>query len=864
MFNENFYNLKTAVMTHQNALREILAEHGINAEGLSIYEMVPHLRNLKIDLSFITAEANDILEGKVSVDKDGNQITGVLKPGTDVSATTADGVDVLKGKQFYNASGVLTQGSLVIPEDTGVDVSATTATAPDVLNGKKFYNSAGVLTTGTLVPQSGGGSAMDFFKCAAVGPAESGDTEDGGDTTGSSADIIVSGAGSDEFNGTYSLTDLVNESPNPNFTDSHKPVYKKGNEEAYLFFDPNAEQWVIAPQFPLVDAPYYASKTTWTDSPTAGSWMVADANAPAPTVTLASGGSDSGSTSEIPANTWNGYKAILVEETTTTEGETVLIVSGSGIADGNYKLMDSTATGSSRIWKHTDSEWYFVWTGSSWVINASPTYERGQEAFYPDTTDDENPWDVTTWWGDDGIVNMTITQQTTEGTSETKKYYTFEDTLTEGLTYGKGFTPEVDKVYDSEAMIMATLSIALPVPVLPVPVWENALNSKSGFSVTGTVTEGDNCLTFSDGGALATTIDKFPQGNKPFSFAISFKNAVDKNEDYNMIFSIGARPTSNYVFVLGFSRGNGGKLTVSTWGDLGIESTKSLTGISDWQRVMIVNDGNGKAYMYINGELEATGSGEFNISDVTCEFGGAFWDYNHFEGSLADCKVWDVALTAGQVAAEYGKDTAPTMPVDGLELYFPFENDLTEKVNNLTPNSGYDSAKFYIAEDSTVGKYLKADNAQSDFYFNGTENVLQVGTGDFTISVYLDASAWGNGWVNMALFKGDITLLYNEPTYAGKLFGLLQSNSVAPSGFHHWTWVRKNSMMTCYLDGVAHYTYESTDNLSNTGVFGLLTSRNYWSYSQGLHATWGMKALRMYNRALTEDEIKTLASEFAK
>ena len=82
-----------------------------------------------IDFSFITAEANDILEGKVSVDKDGKQITGVLKPGTDVSATTA--------------------------------------TAPDVLEGKQFYNAQGVLTQGTLVPQSGG-STMDFYKCAAV------------------------------------------------------------------------------------------------------------------------------------------------------------------------------------------------------------------------------------------------------------------------------------------------------------------------------------------------------------------------------------------------------------------------------------------------------------------------------------------------------------------------------------------------------------------------------------------------------------------------------------------------------------------------------------------------------------------------
>lgn len=59
---------------------------------------------------------------------------------------------------------VFTAGNVKI---TGTDVSETTATAPDVLEGKQFYNAQGVLTQGTLIPQSGG-STMDFYKCAVV------------------------------------------------------------------------------------------------------------------------------------------------------------------------------------------------------------------------------------------------------------------------------------------------------------------------------------------------------------------------------------------------------------------------------------------------------------------------------------------------------------------------------------------------------------------------------------------------------------------------------------------------------------------------------------------------------------------------
>jgi hypothetical protein len=38
-----------------------------------------------------------------------------------------------------------------------------------------------------------------------------------------------------------------------------------------------------------------------------------------------------------------------------------------------------------------------------------------------------------------------------------KTYYEFEETLTTELTYGYGFTPEVGKNYDSEAMVRLEL-----------------------------------------------------------------------------------------------------------------------------------------------------------------------------------------------------------------------------------------------------------------------------------------------------------------------------------------------------------------------------------------------------------------------
>lgn len=137
----------------------------------------------------------------------------VISGGTDVSSTTAQAADVLSGKVFYNSGGVKTSGTIqtvsaavvsgavVIPAgyiansqsfpvSSGVDVSSTTAEASDVLSGKIFYTSGGTQTSGTIqtvsasvsggsvivpigyiassqsFPVSSGGT--DFYKCATV------------------------------------------------------------------------------------------------------------------------------------------------------------------------------------------------------------------------------------------------------------------------------------------------------------------------------------------------------------------------------------------------------------------------------------------------------------------------------------------------------------------------------------------------------------------------------------------------------------------------------------------------------------------------------------------------------------------------
>ena len=80
---------------------------------------------------------------------------------------------------------------------------------------------------------------------------------------------------------------------------------------------------------------------------------------------------------------------------------------------------------------------------------------------YDPSYETEAPLPPNTW---NGYKAVLVTDE------EGKKYYEFEETLTEGLTFGNGFTPVVGKVYDSEAMIRASLSEKNKYPEIASPM----------------------------------------------------------------------------------------------------------------------------------------------------------------------------------------------------------------------------------------------------------------------------------------------------------------------------------------------------------------------------------------------------------
>lgn len=316
----------------------------------------------------------------------------------------------------------------------------------------------------------GGGSTVntiEFYKCASLGS----NTGNGGAST-----IIyqVSNAGTPEANGGYWDSGKA-------WSDGGDAYPLLTNGTCFMRYSSLSMTWSIYDS--------YADGTWGTElyclegssSATDSGWFEIFGTTPSPTVT--SGGGDTNtSVPEDSEKVWNGHKAVLIEETVTTEGETVIVVSGATSmpdANGTYRPSNSE-TGQSAIYTSEDGQFRLFMEEvmyGHWCIMKG---ENNYDGVYYSQRSGTNPWDsnTTDWtYESPDIMNeyptgkpesLTITQETLAGSAEIKRYYTFdEDTLITGLTYGYGFTPEVGQVYDAEAMIQVTLFENIPLISTP-------------------------------------------------------------------------------------------------------------------------------------------------------------------------------------------------------------------------------------------------------------------------------------------------------------------------------------------------------------------------------------------------------------
>lgn len=239
-----------------------------------------------------------------------------------------------------------------------------------------------------------------------------------------------------------------------------------------------------------------------------------------------------------------------------------------------------------------------------------------------------------------------------------------------------------------------------------------------------------------------------------------------------------------------------------------------------------------------------------------------------------------------------------TIPTNGLDFYLPFDADMDEKIHSLTGTLSSSSAATYfmLSSDTAVGKFLRCIKTQgsSSYYlkYPGSESLMQYGTGDFSLSFWMRAPDWGNfthvvfekkyndNYDGFVVFKvlAPLNLCCRlRKGSGGDPVDILTASAANSDKFIHWCFIRDAGGGRWYCNGLQEATsgelinecIEGGCNVDPGRAIGVNVS-NSEIFKIGYSASWpskqsvfDLKALRIYNRALSDSEITELSQEFS-
>jgi hypothetical protein len=320
---------------------------------------------------------------------------------------------------------------------------------------------------------------------------------------------------------------------------------------------------------------------------------------------------------------------------------------------------------------------------------------------------------------------------------------------------------------------------------------------------------------------------------------------------------------------------------VGRYSSCDVVTTAAPVVLNQWQNIAIQYKSDGSIDFYYNGKLlenKAGSCSNMTSASFNLTIGNtANRATDGFHGSIDDVRVYNRALTVGEVQALYNTgaariSAAQTSVTDGLVSRWTFDGpDVTDKVyDRIGGNNGY----FIGAATSsakTIGKLGQA------LQFNGSTSYASVADSpsldvdtDFTVSLWVTSTedktysilAKTNKYFSTGTPGWHISAASNPPALIfevqnGTSRSLINFNTGRVFGWTHIVAVKSGNNTYAYTNGV----FQGSASLA-----GSVANNLNLSFGK-LNGSFPLKGMiddvRIYNRALSASEVKQIYAEGA-
>ncbi|MCB0592843.1 MAG: T9SS type A sorting domain-containing protein [Lewinellaceae bacterium] len=399
----------------------------------------------------------------------------------------------------------------------------------------------------------------------------------------------------------------------------------------------------------------------------------------------------------------------------------------------------------------------------------------------------------------------------------------------------------------------------------------------------------DDVTQFENNGSVGgaqLSVDRFGFGGNAYSFAGADSILVSNSVQYNSpLASVSfwvkpdELPAQGEVYLLSFggwqerwkiSLPGHGKPVFTTNSTGGISDMDSGDGnelaVGEWKHVVMVHDGT-KDLIYMDGALanEKNVAGDLNSTNYPFGIGNNPIDGgSYFVGQLDDIQLYDVALSAQQVADLYAAQNMAPMVGDGLVADYPFSGngkDVTPYRNNATVSGAQ------LADDrfGRANKAYQFDGVNDEAMAN---NSVQLNSDYTTVGFWINVNelpaqgeayllsfgGWQERWKISLPSHGKMVWTTNNTSGISDM-DAGDGNELQPGAWTYVAMVHDGAKDKIYINGVSVAEKDVSGTLNSTAYplgmgFNIVDGGSYFNGS--------LDDIQIYNVALTSQEIADL------